>query len=101
MEVGGYHIDLTFGPIFTLIVAPIIVLWVGKIISRVFDQLNKASEDRHEHVVDAIKDTKQAFMAKLDAHCAIQEKLHRQIDERFWKHHHDDNGDIVIKGGGM
>ena len=30
-----------------------------------------------------------------------KEKLHKQIDERFWKHHHDDNGDIVIKGGGM
>ncbi len=105
MDIGGYRIDLTFGPIFTLIVAPIIVLWVGKIISRVFDQLNRASEERHEHIVDAIEDSKKTFMAKLDAHCAIQEKLHKQIDERFWRHGHTlaEDGkmtdDIVIKGG--
>ena len=107
MDIGGYKVDFTFGPVFTVLVAPIIIYYVSKVIDRVFNELSKASEDRHKHVVDAIEDSKKTFMAKLDAHCAIQEKLHKQIDERFWKHGHtmDENGkmtdDIVIKGGGM
>ncbi len=107
MTIFGTYFDLTFGPIFTVLVAPIIVWAVTRTLSKVLNKLDQASEERHTNVVNAIEDSKQMFMTKLDANCAIQEKLHKQIDERFWKHGHrvaDDGSiteDIIIKGGGL
>jgi|GEM_PF-5663220 len=101
MEIMGKEFYFIYGPIFTLIVAPIIVMLVNRVVRK----MDQAAEERHNHLVTAIEDSKKTFMAKLDAHCAIQEKLHKQIDERFWKHQHtvNDEGkvteDIVIKGG--
>ena len=99
MKLFGYYVDLTFGPLFTVIVGPIIVWAICKILGRIMNRLDKASEERHQNVLTAIKENREAFTKKMDDHCARQELLHNQIDKRFWKHHHDENGDIVIKGG--
>lgn len=61
--------------------------------------------DRHCTLIKAIAKVEKTFTEKLEDHCQKQEKLHKQIDERFWKHSHtlDENGqvtkDIIIKGG--
>lgn len=101
MEIMGKEFYFTFGPIFTVIVAPIIVILVQRLIKKT----DQAAEDRHCTLIKAIAKVEKTFTEKLEDHCQKQEKLHKQIDERFWKHSHtlDENGqvtkDIIIKGG--
>lgn len=96
MTLFGYNIELTWNLFWVSVLIP----GLGWYLKNLYKKGDQLQEERHSNLVNAIEDSKVAFMKKLDSHCATQEKLHKQIDERFWKHgHHGD--DIVIKGGGI
>lgn len=94
MQLMGKEIMLTYGPLFTVLVAPIIVILVNRLIRKI----DRAAEERHDHLVKEIMETRSAFGRKLDEFCKSQDKLHKQIDDRFWKHDHTEKGDVVIRG---
>ena len=95
------QIDLTWNLFFTAILIPIL----GWFIKRLIDKSDKYQDERHETIVKAINENRDLLMEKLEAQCEAyekfqdaQEKLHRSIDERFWRHAHADGGDVIIRG---
>ena len=87
VHVGKYIIDLTFGPIATLVVAPLIVWAIKRILDKLFEKIEAAQRlkdeldhERHTKVVD-----------KLDTMCERFDK----VDKRFYNHGHR----IVIRDG--
>lgn len=91
-------IDLTWNLFLTAIAIPLL----GWFLKRMIDKSDKLQEERHSGIVDAIHENRELVMNKLDAHCEIQEKLHKNIDERFWRHSHQglppETGNVVIRG---
>jgi len=69
---------------------------------------DQADEERHQAVLasldavdSSVREHRELMMKKLEAYCDQQEKIHRQIDERFWRHWHDEEtGDIIIRSDG-
>lgn len=103
MEILGYPIYLTLGPLFTIIIGPIIVYFIKRYIRQSDEIKIKAIADkeaidqtRHKELKDDIKENRELVLRQLSEFCRNQEKLHAQIDARFWAHYHNDDGDIVI-----
>ncbi len=89
------QIDITWNLFLTAILIPIL----GWFIKRLIDKSDKYQDERHETIVKAIHENRELVMEKLDSHCEIQEKLHKNIDERFWRHaHEEESGDVIIRG---
>jgi len=67
------------------------------------DNLRAEKEKKHEELVGLINNNRDAVVKKLDTFCEVQDKLHRQIDDRFYRHGHvvdmDEKiaGDIVLR----
>jgi hypothetical protein len=110
VHVAGLIVDLTFGPVFTIlcsgIVVPLTVYFIKRYIKAGDDIRLKAIEaketvdlERHEEIKKDIRENRESVTRQLSEFCRTQEKLHAQIDARFWAHYHTDGGDIVIAHG--
>jgi hypothetical protein len=107
VHVGNFVLDLTFGPLATLIssciVAPLIIYFIKRYIKQGDDtrltaiaDKEKIDELRHSELKKDIKENRELVLNQLSEFCRNQEKLHAQIDARFWSHYHTDDGDIAI-----
>lgn len=116
VHLGKYVIDLTFGPVMTLIVAPFIVWGVQFVITQKFRKWEAESkaaqetkarleQERHEHITGMIENNREQMMGKMESICDRFDK----VDARFYRHGHsirrEEDGsfvtaDIVIKQTG-
>ena len=82
MNIFGYWVDLTFGPIATAVLLPVLAWYIKSLLSKA----DKLQDERHTTIVN-----------KLTTYCEANRKEHDSIWERVDHHSHDDEGNVVIK----
>ena len=103
----GHPIYLTLGPLFTIIVGPLIVYAIKRYIKQNDDarKAEKAKEEeallaRHTELKADIELNRVQLTDQLKEFCRQQERIHAAVDNRFWRHSHTESGDIVIRQNG-
>jgi hypothetical protein len=81
---AGYTWDLTFGPLATIIVAPLIVWAIKVILVRMFKKFDSATKQALEMKEELDKERHGHIVTKLDSMCNRFDK----VDDRFHEHEH-------------